>query len=127
MTVQHVLATTRQLSSRQRRVRQRARRLCFEAAVCYSADAWFGFTHRASAGKSLWSDKEHVWLGNTTFLCWALDSGQIDIPRIVAGTDGAPEDETELHEAVKSVLAAYWAECLASLPRKSTPRWLPLP
>ena len=127
MWAQQISAATDDLSARQRRVQRRARRLCFKAAVHLAADALFCFTHRATQGKSLWSDSVGVWLGNTTFINWAMGEARIDIPRIVADTDGAPDNEDGLHEAVHLELKAYWAERLASLPPKSTPGWLPLP
>jgi hypothetical protein len=101
--------------------------LRFRAAVRLAAGSLFGFTHRSAQGKALWSDNVSVWLGSATFLHWAMDEVHIDIPRIVAETDGAPDNVDELHEAVRGELTAYWADCLASLPSKSTPAWLPLP
>ena len=115
------------LSARQRRLQRRARRLCFKAAVPLAADALFRFTHRATQGKALWSDSVRVWLGSATFIHWAMGEARIDIPRIVAETDGAPDNTDEFREAVHVELAAYWADCLVSLPPKSTPGWLPLP
>ena len=115
------------LSARQQSVRRRARQLCFKAAVRLAADSLFDFTHRATRGKSLWSDSVCVWLGSATFIHWAMGEVQIDIPRIVAETDGAPDGADEFHGAVRSELMAYWADRLASLPPKSTPGWLPLP
>jgi hypothetical protein len=115
------------LSARQRRVRLRACQLCFKAAVRLAADALFGFTHRAPDGDALWSNTVSVWLGSATFIHWAMGEVDIDIPRIVADTDGAPENANELHATVHAELAAYWADCLASLPPKSTPGWRPLP
>jgi len=114
-------------SARQRRVQHRARRLCFKAAVRLAADVLFGFTHRAAQGKTLWSDDACAWLGSATFIHWAMHEVHIDIPRIVAATDGAPDSADERHEAVHVELTAYWADCLASLPLKSTAGWLPLP
>ncbi len=115
------------LSARQRRVRRRARQLCFKAAVRLAADSLFDFTHRAAQGKSLWSDSVCVWLGSATFIHWAMGEVQINIPRIVAGADGAPDGVDEFHGAVQAELLSYWADRLASLPTKSTPGWLPLP
>ncbi len=115
------------LSADQRRVRHRARQLPFEAAVPLAADALFGFTHRVTGGKALWSNTVSVWMGSTTFIHWALGEARIDIPRIVAHTEGAPENSDELQKAVDRELRAYWADCLESLPSKSTPGWLPLP
>jgi hypothetical protein len=101
--------------------------LCFQVAVRLAADALFRFTHCATLGKALWSDSVCAWLGRATFIHWAMDEVDIDIPRVVAGTDGAPENADELYEAVRVELTAYWADCLAFLPSKSTPGWLPLP
>lgn len=125
MTARRIPPPSSRMSARQRSIQQRASRLPFQAAVRLAADALFGFTHRASRGKALWSDTVHVWLGNTTFLYWAMHED--DIPRLVANTAGAPESEDELHEAVRAVLVAYWADYLVSLPSKSAPQWLPLP
>lgn len=127
MNAQRISPSPGCLSARQRTVRRRAGRLSFQAAVWLAADALFGFTHRASRANALWSDTTHVWLGSTTFLDWAMHDADIDIPRMVAKTSGAPESADELHEAVHAELIAYWADHLASLPHKSTPSWLPLP
>ena len=127
MQAQRVSAAPKGLSARQRRVRGRARGLSFKAAVRLAADSLFRFTHRATQGKALWSESVSVWLGNATFIHWAMGEVHIDIPRIVAETDGAPDNADELYEAVRVELTAYWADCLASLPPKSTPAWLPLP
>ena len=101
--------------------------MSFKAAVRLVADTLFHFTHRATEGKSLWSDSVRVWMGSATFVYWAMEHVDMDIPRIVAGTDGAPDTREDLHERVRLELLAYWANCLASLPRKSTPGWMPLP
>ena len=128
MLTQRISETPDGLSGLQRRVRRRARRLCFKAAVRLAADDLFDFTHRAANGKALWSDSVCVWLGRATFIHWAMGvEVQIDIPRIVAETDGAPDNADALHEAVHLELKAYWADRLTSLPPKSTPGWLPLP
>jgi len=127
MRVQRISAAPRDLSARQQRVQRRARRLCFKAAIRLAADALFCFTHRATQGKALWSDSVCVWLGSATFIHWAMGEAWIDIPRIVAETDGAPSSADEFRGAVHMELMAYWADCLASLPPKSTPGWPPLP
>jgi len=127
MRAQHISGAPGGLSLRQQRVQHRVRGLCFKAAVRLAADELFGFTHRATGAKALWSANVYVWLGNATFVYWAMGGVQIDIPRIVAETDGAPDNVDELHEAVLVELAAYWADRLVSLPSKSTPGWLPLP
>jgi hypothetical protein len=89
--------------------------------------AFFGFTHRAEGAKALWSRNERVWLGSQTYLDWAMRDAAIDIPWLVAEVADAPDTADELREAVRTELIAYWGEQLASLPRKSTPRWPPLP
>ena len=127
MWTERVSPAPASLSPRQRRVQRRARRMGFKAAVRFAADVLFGFTHRATRSDALWSDSARVWLGSATFIHWAMGEVHLDIPRIVAETDGAPDDADELHEAAHAELTAYWADCLASLPRKSTPRWMPLP
>ncbi len=127
MWTQRISSERSDLSARQRRIRRRARRLDFKAAVHLAADALFGFTHRATQGKALWSESVCVWMGNATFIHWAMAEARIDIPRIVAETDGAPGTEDEFQKAVRSELKAYWADRLDSLPPKSTPGWLPLP
>jgi len=101
--------------------------LCFAAAVRLAADGLFRFTHRAAQGKALWSDAVRAWIGNKTFIHWAIAAAHVDIPRIVSDTADAPDDVAELLEAVRAELTAYWADSLASLPSKSTPAWLPLP
>jgi len=115
------------LSARQRSAQHRASRLPFKGAVRSATDSMFGFTHRSTRGKALWSETERVWLGSSTFLHWAMRDAEIDIPRMVAKTDDAPDSTDELLEAVYAELKAYWADHLASLPSKSTPAWLPLP
>lgn len=127
MWAQRISPASGDLSARQRRVQRDASRLCFKAAVRLAADGLFCFTHRATQGKALWSDSVCVWLGSATFINWAMGEARIDIPRIVAETEGAPDNADGLHEAVHVELTAYWADCLASLPPKSTPGWLPLP
>ena len=127
MWAQRISPASGGLSARQRRVQRRARQLCFKAAVRLAADALFHFTHRTTQGKALWSDSVGVWLGSATFIHWAMGEARIDIPRIVAETDGAPSSADEFHRAVQLELMAYWADCLVSLPPKSTPGWLPLP
>jgi hypothetical protein len=112
---------------RQRIVRYRASQLPWRVAVRMAARAFFHFTHRARSDKALWSESERVWLGSQTFLHWAMSDDDIDIPWLVAGVSGAPEEADELESAVRRELLAYWGEQLAALPQKSTPRWLPLP
>jgi len=115
------------LSPRQRRVQVRVRGLDFKAAVCLSTDTLFRFTHRGTRASALWSENVRAWLGKKTFLHWAMNEVHVGIPRVVTQSVGAPEDENELRKAVHGELTAYWEGCLASLPAKSMPRWLPLP
>jgi hypothetical protein len=122
-----ISSSTADLSAQQRRIRRHAGQLGFKAAVRFAAKSSFGFTHRLPQGESLWSDSVGAWLGNATFIHWSMDEIHIDIPRIVAGTDGAPDDASEFHKAVRAELTDYWLACLASLPPKSTPKWMPLP
>ena len=127
MKVHRISLPPNRRTRRQRSVRQRASRLYLHAAVRLAARAFFCFTHRAERAEALWSDCDHVWLGSQTFLHWALCDVGIDIPWVVAEATDAPDAADELHEAVRAELTAYWAEQLASLPRKSTPSWPPLP
>ncbi|MBN2294760.1 MAG: hypothetical protein JXM70_20190 [Pirellulales bacterium] len=127
MLTQHTVSTPGKLSARQRQLRDRAHQLCFKDAVRLAADDIFDFTHRKSGGKALWSNKVSVWLGKTTFIHWTMNKDDIDIPRIVAETDGAPDSADDFRKAVKLELVAYWMEHLKSLPSKNTPNWMPLP
>ncbi len=112
---------------RQRSIRRRARHYSLKEAVRFAADVCFRFSGRAVHTKALWSDTERVWLGNKTFLDWAMCIENIDIPWAVATATGAPEDVGELREAVLTELNSYWADCLAALPAQERPHWLPLP
>jgi hypothetical protein len=111
----------------QRSIRRRASSRYLRGAVRLAAHASFRFTHRAKVAEALWSRNQRVWMGSKTFLHWAMCDPDIDIPWLVAGATDAPETASELHEAVRVELIAYWTEQLAALPRKSTPPWLPLP
>jgi hypothetical protein len=90
-------------------------------------EASFGFRFRNVEGEALWSTTERVWLGKRTFLHWALWLADIDIPWGVSTATGAPEDVEQLRRAVLAELNAYWSNRLAALPRRTKPRWLPLP
>ena len=114
-------------SPRQLSVRNRASKLYLHGAVRLAAHAFFRFTHRAMLANALWSHCERVWMGNQTFLNWAMSDAAIDIPWLVADVADAPETADELYKAVRAELTAYWEEQLAALPRKGTPRWSPLP
>jgi hypothetical protein len=127
MSAQRVPLSVSGPSGRQWSVRRRAGRLSFKGAVRLAADMFFRFTHRASRSKALWSETERVWLGNKTFLNWALRDAHIDIPWVVALAADAPQTTDELDNAVRAELVAYWADRLASLPQRSAPGWLPLP
>ena len=114
-------------TARQRSVRHRASSLYLHAAVRLAAYTFFRFTHRAKRADALWCHSQGVWMGNKTFLDWAMRDAEIDIPWVVAEAADAPDRADELNEAVRAELVAYWAEQLAALPRKSTPLWPPLP
>jgi hypothetical protein len=119
--------STKRRTSRQRLLRCRLGRLALGPAVRKAIDAFFRFRYRATDAKALWCGTRRVWLGNETFFHWALWDAQIDIPWVVAQCFQAPKDEDALREAVCAELTAYWADKMTSLPRKSNPRWLPLP
>ncbi len=111
----------------QHRLRSRISVLPLRRGVRLAARALFGFTHRAQGSEALWSDREGVWLGRTTFLHWALHDAAIDIPWLVMDTNGAPLTVEELQSTVRKELLIFWSKRVASLPCKSTPAWLPLP
>ncbi len=92
-----------------------------------AADDLFHFTHSKDGSKALWSKTVSVWLGRTTFIHWTMNDTTIDVPRIVADTDGAPDNPDDFRKAVKLELMDYWVDHLESLPSKSTPAWMPLP
>jgi hypothetical protein len=127
MNVQTISPPLHDLNARQRSLRRRASGRSLRAAVRLATFAFFRFTHRKKVGEALWSDTERVWLGNETFLHWAIFDADIDIPSVVATATDAPETPDELRDAVRSELTAYWADKIASLPRRERPRWLPLP
>ncbi len=112
---------------RQRSIRRRARRFSLKKAVRFAVDVSFRFSGRAVQVKALWSETERVWLGSKTFLDWAMQIENIDIPWVVATAAGAPEDVAQLREAVLAELNTYWADRLEVLPSKERPHWLPLP
>lgn len=114
-------------TARQRSIRCRSTRLALGQAVRKAANAFFRFRYRATHAKALWCGTRRVWLGNQTFLHWALWDARIDIPWVVARSSNAPEGEDALRDAVSAELMAYWADKMASLPRRDKPRWLPLP
>jgi hypothetical protein len=112
---------------RQRSIRRRARRFPLKKAVRFAADVCFRFSGRAVQVKALWSETERVWLGSKTFLDWAMSVENIDIPWVVATAVGAPTDLEQLRGEVLAELNCYWSDCLAALPSKERPNWLPLP
>ena len=114
-------------TSRQRSIRCRSSRLALGQAVRKAVNAFFRFRYRATQARALWCGTRRVWLGSDTFLHWALWDAQIDIPWVVATSPDAPEGEDALREAVCAELTAYWADKMASLPRRASPHWLPLP
>ncbi len=105
------------------RIAPRRLRLAVQAAV----QRLFAFTHRDQAAGALWSCREQVWLGRSTFVSWAMHEAAIDLPWLVANSAGAPHSDKELQTAVQDELISLWKEPLVSLPSMSTPGWLPLP
>ena len=110
---------------RQRSLRRRASRLPLTGAVRLAADVFFSFG--SSRGSALWSQAEHVWLGRETFLYWALEDGEMNVPWVVTHAADAPQDEESLYRTVRGELIAYWTERLSALPRFDKPAWLALP
>ena len=98
----------------------------FETALPIAVKALFHFTHRARDSKALWAKSQCVWLGRSTFLHWSLND-DFDVPWLVAKTKNAPRDKESLQKLVQDELAAYFADRLSKLPRRSTGNWLPLP
>jgi hypothetical protein len=113
--------------SRQRSIRRHCRALSLKEATRYAVDICFSFSCRATESKSLWSETERVWLGRETFLHWAINLDDINIPASVNSAVAAPHDKEKLCDAVRAELTAYWTEQIAALPRRTRPRWLPLP
>jgi hypothetical protein len=114
-------------SHEQRFLRRRASELSLRGAVRLAVRTFFQFSHRAERSTALWCRRERVWLGRQTYLSWAMDDAAIAIPGLVANAPDAPQTTDELHEAIREELIVYWTKQLASLPEKSTPRWLALP
>jgi hypothetical protein len=114
-------------STGQQRLRRRLGGQPLRRAVREAVRSRFGFTHRARQGESLWSGREHVWLGRATFLHWAMHDAMIDIPWLVGLARGDGATEHERQDEVCRELHLLWRQRLASLPSKSTPAWLPLP
>jgi hypothetical protein len=108
-------------------VRRRAKGRSLRDAVRLAVFAFFRFTHRREVGEALWCETERVWMGNKTFIQWAIFEADIDIPRVVATATDAPETPEGLRAAVRAELTACWRDKLASLPHRETPCWLPLP
>jgi hypothetical protein len=127
MSEQPMATSRKRPSTVQQTLRRRARQQTLHAGVRLAADALFGFTRRANNAKALWSETASVWLGNATFLHWAMNDSDINIPWVVASAADAPQSARALRQAVRLELADYWAEQLAALPRASTGNWLPLP
>jgi hypothetical protein len=113
--------------SRQRSIRRHCRGLTLKDATRYAVDICFSFSCRATESKSLWSETERVWLGRETFLHWSICLADINIPAAVNSAISAPEDNDQLCNAVRAELIDYWVEKIAALPRRTRPRWLPLP
>lgn len=114
-------------STQQVSLRKRANKLEMRAAVRLAADEIFRLTWRFTGHNAMWSETDRVWLGQKTYLQWALKDPAIDIPWIVAHCTDAPEKTKQCRVAVRDELLAYWQQKLKELPRRSTPRWMPLP
>ncbi len=127
MTTQLTWRRTVQRTGRQRSLRSRLAGLSLEEAVRSAVTELFGFSHRSSNAKALWSESERVWLGQETYLHWALRDDQIDIPWVVAPTADAPDDAEGLERAVRQHLVSEWDRQTSDLPHASDPHWLPLP
>ena len=127
MSDDRIAATQKVPSVVQQNLRRRASRRELRPAVGLAVKAFFRFTHRAREAKALWSETGTVLLGRTTFLHWALNDAEIDIPWVVATAANAPDNADELRKAVRSELDAIWTDQLAALPLMSANNWLPLP
>jgi hypothetical protein len=127
MSAYSALRSANGRTSRQRSMRRRSSGLALGQAVRTAVNALFRFRYRATQARALWCGARHVWLGSETYLHWALCDAQIDIPWVVATSPDAPEGKDALRDAVCAELTAYWADKMASLPRRNRPRWLPLP
>jgi hypothetical protein len=127
MSFQSEAELCRERSLGQQRLRGRLGGQSLRSAVRDAVHSRFGFTHRAREGESLWSDREHVWLGRATFLYWAMHDSMIDIPWLVGLAQGSCGTNDEREEAIRKELLRVWREQLASLPSKNTPAWLSLP
>ena len=122
-TIRQKLPRTR----RQETVRESVQDLELEAAVLTAVRSMFRFSYRARGSSALWSDAHVVWLGRNTFMHWCLDDVEIDIPWIVAGTQGAPANNVELRKRVRDLAAKFFNSLLSDLSSRSTGSWLPLP
>jgi hypothetical protein len=127
MSSKTAIESSRQRTLGQHRLRRRLGGQSLRRAVRHAVRSRFGFTHRAREGESLWSGREHVWLGRATFLHWSMYDALIDIPWLVGLARGVRGTDDERQDAIRSELLAVWKERLAALPSKSTPTWLSLP
>ena len=127
MITRSIAIPANQRTSRQRSLRHCLSHLAIGKAIRKAVEAFFHFEYRATEARALWSERDQVWLGCETFLHWALFDAQIDIPWIVATSRDAPRGDEALRSAVRTELRAYWADRLASLPRRARPQWTPLP
>lgn len=114
-------------TGRQAKLRRRSCGLSLKHAVRSAVAECFHFNCRAIQDEALWSATERVWLGKRTFLHWAMWLTDFDIPWAVATATGVPHDVEQLRSLVLAELVSYWADQLAALPRRTKPRWAPLP
>ena len=112
--------------SRHVSLRERLKGMEFDVALPLAVKALFRFSHRAKDAKALWASHQNVWIGRPTVVHWSLND-EFDVPWLVAKSKNAPRSREDLNERVKTELASHFAECLSSLPKKSSGSWLPLP
>jgi hypothetical protein len=118
---------SQRFTARQATIRRHSGGRSLRRAVRLAAYRFFRFTHRSTVSDALWSETERVWLGEKTFMHWAMCDPEIDIPRTVDTATNAPEAPDDLQKVVRAELTAYWADRLTSLPRRDMTGWVPLP
>jgi len=107
--------------------RRPSSRTSLRMTIRFGVDALFRFKYRSTRSNALWCQTQRVWLGQKTFIHWALCDNEMEIARAAARAADAPQNAAELQQAIREELGAYWTVLLASLPRTTQPFWLPLP
>jgi hypothetical protein len=120
-------ANVRRVTPNQAALRRRCAGLELHSGIELAINHLFRFTHRAIGAKALWSDQRVVWLGRTTFLDWAMNEDEFNIPWVVAQTSDAPQSRQELRLLVQEELGRYFHAQVSSLPKRNLESWLPLP